>query len=437
MSTAKTTPNRMDAKRQLMDAFPYVDSEMTYEILMFMRTMIPSALRVFQINRETSSLDDATLITNVVEYFNVLKDLRLRKDISPNTLARAIATLDALKLVQRYTSIKEENLAFARIIRLKQRHALETEYVFWKGVLNVVDDSIVLLMKRLPAPLTTMLDQAKLIVSKTANERMSDLKDALAITPREDSATVNARRKANEALIATSRATPSKNYRATAPPSSPFPMDSLPTFLQTEVLKKVDRRTLNNFASASKDNKVVYAQEKEAFYSQKIMSVFPFVDTQFVYDVLVFVRTMLPGVLDVFKLNREITALDDPTFCKGFMKYFTTFERFMKRKEVKDNFLAHAVINYYIEKILQRFLSTKEESLVFEQLIQRNNRDRLEKERLFIDHILTLTKGSLVQLDARELPAPLLSKWEPINSSVSEIATKRLKHVEAALSKMG
>jgi hypothetical protein len=211
-------------------------------------------------------------------------------------------------------------------------------------------------------------------------------------------------------------------------------MESLPPILQSEVLKKVDRLTINKFASTSKNNKQVHTQEKEAFYSNKLKEDFQVNAVKDVNDVLVFVHTMLPGVLDVFKINREITALDDSTFYERFMRYYLMFKQFMKRDDIEQNPLAFAVMNYYTEKLLQRLLLTKDDSRVFARMLKKNDRYDLEKEYMFMEEILALTDGGLVQImDTPELPARLLSKWKPINRAVSSMAIERFKQLDPAL----
>jgi hypothetical protein len=143
---------------------------------------------------------------------------------------------------------------------------------------------------------------------------------------------------------------------------------------------------------------------------------------------------MLPGVLDVFKMNREITALDDPTFYKRCKMYYLMFKQYMKRDDIEQNPLAFAVMNYYTEKLLQRLLSTKDDSCVFARKLKKNDRHDLEEEYMFMEEILALTDGGLVQImDTPELPAILLSKWKPINRAVSSIAIERFRQLDAAL----
>ena len=428
--------------------FPYVDSEMAYEILLFMRTMLPGSLDVLLMDREISLLNDDDLVKRFMEYYRQLTQLRLRTDIRPNNLARAIVNLHIIKLVHRFILTKEAKLTFRRIIKEKQRHILESELQFWNGMFTVIDDVIVHIgsygAKRLPKQLMLMLDPINRTVMLKTMERISKLGDALDEAPIEieDDAARNARWKArSDATLAVYRAKMDSKQKRTvsrAPtkvsPIDSFPMESLPPILQSEVLKKVNRLTINNFASTSKNNKQVHTQEKEAFYSNKLKEDFQVNGVKDVNDVLVFVHTMLPGVLDVFKINREITALDDSTFYERFMRYYLMFKQFMKRDDIEQNPLAFAVMNYYTEKLLQRLLLTKDDSRVFARTLKKNNRYDLEKEYMFMEEILALTDGGLVQImDTPELPARLLSKWKPINRAVSSMAIERFRQLDAAL----
>ena len=420
--------------------FPYVDSEMAYEILLFMRTMLPGSLDVLQMDREILLLNDDDLVKRFMEYYRQLTQLRLRTDIRPNNLARAIVNLHIIKLVHRFILTKETKLTFRRIIKEKQRQTLEWELHFWNGMFSVIDDVIVQIgsngAKRLPKQLMLMLDPMNRTVMLKTMERISKLGDALDETPIEveDDAARNARWKArSDATLAKQKRTVSRAPTKVSPIDS-FPMATLPLILQSEVLKKGNRLTINNFASTSKNNKQVHTQEKEAFYSKKLKEDFQVNGVKDVNDVLVFVHTMLPGVLDVFKINREITALDDSTFYKRFMRYYLMFKQFMKRDDIEQNPLAFAVMNYYTEKLLQRLLLTKDDSRVFARTLKKNNRYDLEEEYMFMEEILALTDGGLVQImDTPELPARLLSKWKPINRAVSSMAIERFRQLDAAL----
>lgn len=427
--------------------FPYVDSEMAYEILLFMRTMLPGSLDVLQMDREISLLNDVDLAKRFMEYYRQLIQLRLRTDIRPNNLARAIVNLHIIKLVHRFILTKEGKLTFRRIIKEKQRHILESELHFWNGMFTVIDDGIVQIgsngAKRLPKQLMLLLDPINRTVMLKTMERISKLEDALDETPIEDDAARSAMWKArSDAALAVYQAKMDSKRQARAVSRAPtkvspldsFPMEFLPPILQSEVLKKVNRLTINNFASTSKNNKQVHTQEKEAFFSNKLKKDFQVNGANDVNDVLVFVHTMLPGVLDVFKINREITALDDSTFYKRFMRYYLMFKQFMKRDDIEQNPLAFAVMNYYTEKLLQRLLSTKDDSRVFARTLKKNDRYDLEKEYMFMEEILALTDGGLVQImDTPELPARLLSKWKPINRAVSSMAIERFRQLDAAL----
>ena len=420
--------------------FPYVDSEMAYEILLFMRTMLPGSLDVLQMDREILLLNDDDLVKRFMEYYRQLTQLRLRTDIRPNNLARAIVNLHIIKLVHRFILTKEAKLTFRRIIKEKQRQTLEWELHFWNGMFSVIDDVIVQIgsngAKRLPKQLMLMLDPMNRTVMLKTMERISKLGDALDETPIEveDDAARNARWKArSDATLAKQNRTVSRAPTKVSPIDS-FPIATLPLILQSEVLKKVNRLTINNFASTSKNNKQVHTQEKESFYSKKLKEDFQVNGVKDVNDVLVFVHTMLPGVLDVFKINREITALDDSTFYASFMKYYLMFKQFMKRDDIEQNPLAFAVMNYYTEKLLQRLLLTKDDSRVFARTLKKNNRYDLEEEYMFMEEILALTDGGLVQImDTPELPARLLSKWKPINRAVSSMAIERFRQLDAAL----
>ena len=446
MSAGKTavsidTSNMANTMHQ--EKFSFVDAEMAYEILLFMHTMLPGSLDVFQMDREITLLTDDDLVKRFMEYYHQLTELRLRKDIWPNNLARAIVNLYIIKLVHRFILTKEGNLLFSRIIKEKQRHMLESESHFWNGLFSVIDDVIVQIgsydAKRLPKPFMLMLDPINRTVMLKTIERISKLEDALDVTPMEDDATRSARWKArSDAVLTVYKAKMESKRRKRVVlqtmPMDSFQMESLPPILQSEVLKKVDRLTINKFASTSKNNKQVHTQEKEAFYSKKMKEDFQVNGVNDVNGVLVFVHTMLPGVLDVFKMNREITALDDPTFYKRCKMYYLMFKQYMKRDDIEQNPLAFAVMNYYTEKLLQRLLSTKDDSCVFARKLKKNDRHDLEEEYMFMEEILALTDGGLVQImDTPELPAILLSKWKPINRAVSSIAIERFRQLDAAL----
>jgi len=434
------TPNMQQnpVSEKLKGDFPYIDIQMLVEIFMFVRTMLPGTLNVFQINREILSLDDATLVMRFKEFYYALKKLKLRKDIKDNNLARAIVNQYITAHVHRYTSTKEENRTFARLIKEKQRDVLVSELRFWTDIQGVLDDGIVQLMsdgkRRLPAQLFKMWNPVDRIVSNEAMERMYTLEDTLELldaTAKEDKTTTAAKIAAvwleGHKLWLASQV---KNSRQIVHPkrdvTSPFPMDSLPTSLQTEVLKHMDRLTLNNFASTSKGSNKVLSQSRDAIFTNKFNENFPFADSDMVYGTVVFLHTMLPGVLDVFKLNREIASLDDATLVQKYAQYLKRFTVLLNRKDIKPNPVAHAVVNFYLEKTTLRLIRTKEENQLFAKIMKWNDRDDLETQHVFWRQLLVIIEGGRVQIvDGYQLPKPLLSKWTPINRAFYDIASMR------------